>query len=62
VLDPREIAGQKIDSACPNQHLSVRARRRPAQACSSAVAQSWRVEEPDTSGQSQLLLPMSRDS
>jgi len=57
VLDPREIAGQKIDSACPNHPRSARARRRPAPGCSSAVAQSWRVEEPDTSGQFQLLLP-----
>src|SRR5687768_1308363 len=29
VLDPREITGQKIDSACPNHPRSARARRRP---------------------------------
>ena len=47
-LDPHETASPKIDSACPNHPRSARPRRRPASACSSTVAHSWRVEEPDT--------------
>lgn len=35
-------------SACPNHPRSARPRRRPASACSSTVAHSRRIEEPDT--------------
>ena len=43
------IAGTKIDSARPNHPRCGRVRR-PAPACSSAVAHSWRVEEPVHTG------------
>jgi hypothetical protein len=43
------IAGTKIDSARPNHPRCGRVRR-PAPACSSAVAHAWRVEEPVHTG------------
>ena len=61
LLDPHEIAGHKIDSACPNHPRSARARRRPSPPCGSAVAHSWCLEEPDKYRQYQLPAPTFAD-
>jgi hypothetical protein len=46
-LDPHEIAGQKIDSACPNHPRSTRTPH-PAPAHRSAPRQAECVEAPET--------------